>query len=298
MFSSIKRLPYSLVWIILTDLLLELFFLPLPLMEVLAFCPTGMGKWLGPNIMYTSLVAIAFCFGEYLTSLQLAFFYRYWSLRGHFAVCGRQITRRHYIVGIIALMVVPAGSMAIGTIFARADNEELHRRIVEFHPELTPFLGIGRCLAFDKGGYAILFAVITLVILMWVFFVIWCIHGIVTHFKEHSASLSEHTYKLHVQLFKALAIQATAPLILFAIPLALSVSGMAFGLSIMNGNALLRTTFTVRFRCDQDDADRSESPLYRQLADSGALHQALQEDTEGRDTEDLWTLPKRFSFTI
>uniref|UniRef100_A0A1I8A8G1 G_PROTEIN_RECEP_F1_2 domain-containing protein n=1 Tax=Steinernema glaseri TaxID=37863 RepID=A0A1I8A8G1_9BILA len=222
------------IWAFLTDMLLEVYMLPLPLMEEFTVYITGIGRWFGSTMTLLSLIGTAFCMGQYLISLQLAFFYRYKSLKTNFEICGTKLTNWHYTTGIAFLLIVPATSMTISMIFVHVSDQELRNRLQKDHPELLPFLELPQTFGFDRIGISTLCSIVFLWVLLWIVSVFFCIKGIVKQFREHRNRLTDYTYKLHMQLFKALAIQTAAPLTLFAIPLTVFVPSLVFQLRFID----------------------------------------------------------------
>ncbi|KAK0401623.1 hypothetical protein QR680_015881 [Steinernema hermaphroditum] len=94
------------LWVFLADLVDEVIFLPLPLMEVFAFSTSGLASALGPNGGFACLVACICCVAESLASLLLAFIYRCSALKGGFDIFGKRLEHRHYWIGSFVLMTL------------------------------------------------------------------------------------------------------------------------------------------------------------------------------------------------
>ncbi|KAK0401624.1 hypothetical protein QR680_015881 [Steinernema hermaphroditum] len=127
------------LWVFLADLVDEVIFLPLPLMEVFAFSTSGLASALGPNGGFACLVACICCVAESLASLLLAFIYRCSALKGGFDIFGKRLEHRHYWIGSFVLMTVPAGSMMAGTVICYVSQDEFRERVLKVRPDFKPF---------------------------------------------------------------------------------------------------------------------------------------------------------------
>uniref|UniRef100_A0A1I7YJA3 G_PROTEIN_RECEP_F1_2 domain-containing protein n=1 Tax=Steinernema glaseri TaxID=37863 RepID=A0A1I7YJA3_9BILA len=197
------------VWAFLTDILLHVFLLPLPLIDVLVLYITGVGKRFGTTILFSIVVTTVYCMIQYVAALQFALFYRYWALKRHFKICGKLMTKWHYIVGTLFVVIAPAGSIAFVTTSTHASKDELRSRLLEHHEELLAPLEFQRTLGFDQERLYALCLTVLLWTVPWIIAVFLCIRGIMGHFKEYKSNLSDATYRLHVQLLIALAIQVS-----------------------------------------------------------------------------------------
>ncbi|KAK0401066.1 hypothetical protein QR680_015577 [Steinernema hermaphroditum] len=100
------------VWVFVTDMLLEVIFVPIPLMDIFSFYATGLVQYLDPSVGFWCFVAGVFCVCESLISVLFAFFYRYRSLKHDFQLFGRPVRRMHYIIGIILLFHISSSCPA------------------------------------------------------------------------------------------------------------------------------------------------------------------------------------------
>ncbi|KAK0400964.1 hypothetical protein QR680_015536 [Steinernema hermaphroditum] len=93
------------VWTFLTDLVMDVVYLPSPVIEIFGFYAGGPVALLGSAGGKASFVAGTFCSAENLVSLLIAFFYRYRALQVDFKVFGKTSRRWHYWTLLKALAV-------------------------------------------------------------------------------------------------------------------------------------------------------------------------------------------------
>ncbi|KAK0401114.1 hypothetical protein QR680_015596 [Steinernema hermaphroditum] len=72
------------VWAFITDMLLEIISLPLPVLEVFGLYSVGLSRSLPSPVGFASVVATMFCIFEYLVGLLFAFYHRYYVLQDEF----------------------------------------------------------------------------------------------------------------------------------------------------------------------------------------------------------------------
>ncbi|KAK0401133.1 hypothetical protein QR680_015605 [Steinernema hermaphroditum] len=79
--SALKLYKYFLlnilIWVFLYDLVMEVIFLPLPVMDIFGLYSTGLASSFGPQVGFASLVLVSLFLPGYLGALLLAFLYRY-----------------------------------------------------------------------------------------------------------------------------------------------------------------------------------------------------------------------------
>uniref|UniRef100_A0A1I8AIY9 G protein-coupled receptor n=1 Tax=Steinernema glaseri TaxID=37863 RepID=A0A1I8AIY9_9BILA len=226
-------------WVCLTDVLLEIFYLPLARLEIFGIYATGVASSLSSDLGFLCLVLCAFCFGEYLVALLFAFVYRFCALREAIYLFGVQIKVSHYWIAIVILMLVPPGTFLGAIAMSYKPYGEFVSQTMIDHPEFTPYFGRVPIFGVDKNKFIIGCGTIFFWTIMWIVGVALCICGIVAQFRAHRSLYSEHTYRMHMQLMRALAVQTTAPLALFSIPLSVDMIGLIFLPEIMNDAIVL-----------------------------------------------------------
>uniref|UniRef100_A0A1I7YL01 G protein-coupled receptor n=1 Tax=Steinernema glaseri TaxID=37863 RepID=A0A1I7YL01_9BILA len=239
--KNLKTYRYILLnitfWVFLTDVMVEIFFLPQSRLEIFAVYATGLASSLSPECGFILLVLSAYCFGQYLVALLFAFFYRYQALRQTTYFCCMELVDRHFWVAIAALMIVPPGTILAGITISYSPYNEFKTYALQV--KLAPYFGAVPIFGVDKTRFLIGCGTILIWAILWIIAVALCIRGIVNQFRAHRAMFSEYTYRLHMQLMKALVVQTAAPLGLFVVPLAVDMVGLIFLPNIMNDAIVL-----------------------------------------------------------
>ncbi|KAK0401069.1 hypothetical protein QR680_015577 [Steinernema hermaphroditum] len=226
------------VWVFVTDMLLDVVVVPLPLMDIFSFYATGLVRYMDPSVGFGCYAFGVFCVSESLMSLLIAFFYRYRSLKYELQIFGKPVTMIHYCIGITFLLVVPPGTVGLGVVSTYVPSDHFQKYINKNRPDYMPFLEQRRVFGTNTRNFLIGCGVYFLWIIAWTFMVAWCIRGIMRQFKENRASLSDFTYRLHVQLLKSLIIQTASPMVLRAVPISVDLVGLICGFNITNGTII------------------------------------------------------------
>ncbi|KAK0401112.1 hypothetical protein QR680_015596 [Steinernema hermaphroditum] len=79
------------VWAFITDMLLEIISLPLPVLEVFGLYSVGLSRSLPSPVGFASVVATMFCIFEYLVGLLFAFYHRYYVLQDEVSILGKTL---------------------------------------------------------------------------------------------------------------------------------------------------------------------------------------------------------------
>ncbi|KAK0401067.1 hypothetical protein QR680_015577 [Steinernema hermaphroditum] len=128
------------VWVFVTDMLLDVVVVPLPLMDIFSFYATGLVRYMDPSVGFGCYAFGVFCVSESLMSLLIAFFYRYRSLKYELQIFGKPVTMIHYCIGITFLLVVPPGTVGLGVVSTYVPSDHFQKYINKNRPDYMPFL--------------------------------------------------------------------------------------------------------------------------------------------------------------
>ncbi|KAK0401107.1 hypothetical protein QR680_015595 [Steinernema hermaphroditum] len=230
------------IWAFLTDFVLEIVLIPMPELEVFGVYAGGLAMWLGSSGAFACAVGAFFFIAEYLVALLLAFFYRYAALHNEL-----EIKKWQYVVGTVLIMTVPPGAWTGGIIVTYMPQDVFRRSVGNTRPDLLPLFQHA-FMGFDKKGILIGSAVLFVLAMLWIGSVAWCIVKTAKLFRVRRPSMTDSTYRLHVKLLRALAVQAAAPITLFSVPISVDAICFIFGLPIIND--MIKLTIFCVFATD------------------------------------------------
>ncbi|KAK0401123.1 hypothetical protein QR680_015602 [Steinernema hermaphroditum] len=222
------------VWAFITDMLLEIISLPLPVLEVFGLYSVGLSRFLPSPVGFASVVATMFCIFEYLVGLMFAFYHRYYVLQDEVSILGKTVSRGYFYLAIVFTTIVPPGTATLALGLSSVPFADFKDQALRTHPELAPFFHRVPIFGLNLTAIMAVCAVTCFWVVLWTSFVIWCVVGILTQFRMQKTSMSNFNYQLHVQLIKALAVQTLVPLLLYAVPLFTLAICFIFKLSILN----------------------------------------------------------------
>uniref|UniRef100_A0A1I8A9W8 G_PROTEIN_RECEP_F1_2 domain-containing protein n=1 Tax=Steinernema glaseri TaxID=37863 RepID=A0A1I8A9W8_9BILA len=233
-------------WVFLDDVVMEVIYLPLPLLEVFGIYCGGVAKRFSPTVGYFSMVVAFFLVAQYLISLFFAFFYRYNALKSDRAVFGTELKNWHYCAGIAVCMVVLPSLWAAAVASTYMPQDAFRKYVNETRPDLLPVLDELPVFGLNKSMFIVATIVIFVWTLLWATCIGLCVYGTVRQMNMQKLTMSKHTYRQHMQLMKALAVQTIAPLALFVIPIVVDAVSIMLKIEIINETITI-TVLTMSF---------------------------------------------------
>ncbi|KAK0400816.1 hypothetical protein QR680_015467 [Steinernema hermaphroditum] len=176
------------------------------IMEILAIRSGGLAKTLGPTAGLVSIIACAFCICEYLVSQLIAFIYRYNELK----INSQKMEKWKYWTGIAFLVVVPPSTWSAAGFLGHIPEDVFKDFVQQNHPEFMTLFGSVPIVGYSKEGFITFSSVPLFWTLLWILAVSWLATATIKQCRAHESLMSAHTYRLHIQLMRALAVQVLA----------------------------------------------------------------------------------------
>ncbi|KAK0401093.1 hypothetical protein QR680_015590 [Steinernema hermaphroditum] len=104
-----------LVWIFVTDVVLGIFFIPVPICEIYAGLATGIAQYFGPEVGFSCVVIHIFCMYESFVAILFGFVYRYIAIKQGPHFIAKSIRTVYFWVTILTAMIIPPGTTAFLT---------------------------------------------------------------------------------------------------------------------------------------------------------------------------------------
>ncbi|KAK0405153.1 hypothetical protein QR680_017828 [Steinernema hermaphroditum] len=207
------------MWSIIVDMHVAFVYLPMPHLEIVGAYSTGLAGNFSPLIGFSMLMLMVYFLAGYLMSLGYGFVYRLLSVQNHPYL--KTLNSRTGIAILVVFHVVPPAAICILPSTCYIPTEEYKAIVAERHPESLvlfekrPLFGS----AFDKRPIILAVSIIVVYILLWFLVVSYCLLAIVAHMSKSRLFMSARTYRFHLQLFRALAVQTFLPTVLLLAPI-------------------------------------------------------------------------------
>ncbi|KAK0401124.1 hypothetical protein QR680_015602 [Steinernema hermaphroditum] len=120
------------VWAFITDMLLEIISLPLPVLEVFGLYSVGLSRSLPSPVGFASVVATMFCIFEYLVGLMFAFYHRYYVLQDEVSILGKTVSRGYLYLAMVFTAVIPPGTATLALGFSYIPFDDFKNQALRY----------------------------------------------------------------------------------------------------------------------------------------------------------------------
>ncbi|TKR58671.1 hypothetical protein L596_030086 [Steinernema carpocapsae] len=203
-------------------------YLPRPALEIVGAYSTGLARHFGSSVGFFMLTVSVFLFASYLTSLAYGFLYRVLSLKDHGLMRTLHSKKGKIIVFFVHILIGSLFSYPVQ--FCHLDDDLYKFLVLQDHPQYQTFFKEHPMFGSNYKYKPIIFAasVINAYLVSWLFFIVFCLVAFLRHLRAAKFTMKNKAYKLQVNLFRALAVQTFAPIILLCVPFTMVFLGFIF----------------------------------------------------------------------